>query len=75
MLKFPDYRAQIIEIDKWAYSELKMPFYPEMRSFKKLSVNFCNLGISEDKLVFVELFNVDSKPHFNKFTCNELKSW
>lgn len=67
--------GQIIEIDKWAFSELNTPFYPEMRSFKRLSVNFCNLGISEDKLVFLELFYVNRKAHYNKFTCKELKSW
>ena len=66
--------GQIIEVDKWAYSELNTPFYPEMKSFKKLSSTFCDLGIHEDKLVFLELFYVDRKPHFSKFTCNDLKN-
>jgi len=67
--------GQIIEIEKWAYSDLNVPFYPEMRTFKKLSAIFCELGIDEDKLVFLEVFYVNSKPHYNTFTCKEVKSW
>ncbi len=65
--------GQIIEIETWAYSELNVPFYPEMRAFKKLSVNFCDLNIDADKLVFLELFYIDRKRHFNSFTCSDLK--
>jgi hypothetical protein len=67
--------GQIIEINKWAFSELNVPFYPEMRSFKNLSVNFCDLGIDEDKLVFLEFSYLNGKPNYIKFTCKELKSW
>src|SRR5690606_38751203 len=28
--------GQIIDVDKWTYSELNVHFYPEMKSFKKL---------------------------------------
>lgn len=65
--------GQIIEVDKWAFSELNTPFYPETTSFKKLSATFCNLGIDEDKLVFLELFYENSKPHYINFTCKDLK--
>jgi hypothetical protein len=64
--------GQLIDVDKWAFSELNVPFYPEKRLFKKLSVNFCDLGIDEDKLVFLELFYTNSTLS-NKFTCKELQ--
>jgi hypothetical protein len=64
--------GQLIDVDKWAFSELNVPFYPEMRSFKKLSRKFCVLGIDEDKLVFLELFYTNGTLS-NKFTCKELQ--
>ncbi len=60
----------LIDTDKWAYAELNVPFYPETRVFKKLSRNFCALGIAEDKLIFLELSNATRKPHYKTFTCN-----
>lgn len=65
--------GQINEIDKWAYSELNVPFYPELRSFKKLSTPFCELGIDEDKVVFLALFHFNNQANFSKFTCSDLK--
>jgi hypothetical protein len=61
----------IIEIDKWAISELNVPFYPETRSFKKLSENFCGLGIDDDKLVFLELSYQNREPYYTRFTCKQ----
>lgn len=64
--------GQIIDIDKWAYSELNVPFYPEERLFKKLiSSKFCILNIQDDKLVFLELTSVNRKAHYRKFTCEQ----
>ena len=64
--------GQLIDVDKWAFSELNVPFYPEMSLFKKLSVKFCDVGIDEDKLVFLELFYTNSTLS-NRFTCSEVQ--
>ncbi|MBX2969761.1 MAG: hypothetical protein KF803_10360 [Cyclobacteriaceae bacterium] len=62
--------GQIIDVDKWAYSELNVPFYPEMRLFRKLSSNFCRLDIDDNKLLFLELVRSNNKSHYAKFNCH-----
>lgn len=64
--------GQLIAIDKWAFSELNVPFYPETRLFKKLSRKFCELGIPDDKLVFLELTYKKNAPQVKKFLCGDL---
>jgi hypothetical protein len=64
--------GQLIDVDKWAFSQLNVPFYPEMRLFKKLSTEFCDLGIDQDKLIFLELYHSNGTL-YNKFTCQELQ--
>ncbi len=63
--------GQIIDVNKWAYFELNVPFYPENRVLRKLSREFCELNIDEDRLVFLELFYLNRKPHYNTFTCKK----
>ena len=63
--------GKLIEVNKWSFSELNVPFYPERRVFIKLSADFCKLDIDDDKLIFLELTTVDRQPHYQKFTCNE----
>ncbi len=65
--------GQLIDVDKWAFSELNVPFYPEVRSFKRLSGNFCELGIDGDKLIFLELYHSNAKTEYKTFTCGQLK--
>jgi uncharacterized membrane protein YphA (DoxX/SURF4 family) len=65
--------GKLIEVNKWTFSELNVPFYPERRVFRKLSADFCKLDIDEDKLVFLELITVDRKPFYSKFTCEDSK--
>jgi hypothetical protein len=65
--------GQLIDINKWSYGELNVPFYPETKAFKKLSASFCKFGIAEDKLIFLELLRSKGKIHYNKFTCSELR--
>jgi hypothetical protein len=66
--------GEIIEINKWALSELNVPFYPEMNSFKRLGAVFCGFGIDEEKVVFLEAFRAEGKIRFNRFTCKDLKA-
>jgi len=63
--------GQIIDINKWAYFELNVPFYPENRVFKKLSKKFCELGIDEDKMIFLELYFHIREQLYNTFTCKK----
>jgi len=65
--------GQLIEIDKWALSELNVPFYPEVRLFRQLTRNFCELGIENDKIVFLELTYTNKEPHYDTFLCSDLK--
>jgi hypothetical protein len=66
--------GQLIDINKWSYAELNVPFYPETKAFKKVSASFCELGIADDKLIFLELLHSKGQIHYNKFTCSELRS-
>lgn len=66
--------GQLIDVHKWAFAELNVPFYPEERLFRKLSSQFCELGINDDKLIFLELYTANGKTDYRKFTCGELKS-
>ncbi len=47
--------GQIIDLNKWSMSELNVPFYPETRVFKKICNSFCELGIGDEKLIFLEV--------------------
>lgn len=66
--------GQLIDINKWSYAELNVPFYPETKAFKKVSASFCELGIADDKLIFLELLHSKGQIRYNKFTCSELRS-
>jgi hypothetical protein len=66
--------GQLIDINKWSYAELNVPFYPETKAFKKVSASFCELGIADDKLIFLELLHSKGQIRYNKFTCSELQS-
>jgi hypothetical protein len=63
--------GQVIEVNKWALSELNVPFYPETRCFKKLTTMFCALNIAQDKLVFLEVKYLSGKPNYKTFTCGD----
>jgi uncharacterized membrane protein YphA (DoxX/SURF4 family) len=64
--------GHLIDMDKWTFAYLNVPFYPESRLFKKISGEFCDLGIDHDKLVFLELFYSDGIL-YNKFTCEDMR--
>lgn len=66
--------GQIIDVDKWAFSELNVPFYPEVRCFKKLSMGFCEMGMNTDKVVFLELFKKGGQSGYNKFSCSDFEN-
>lgn len=43
-----------IYVNFWAFDELNVAFYPEMRTFKKLNKTFCEGDIPTEKLEFVK---------------------
>lgn len=65
--------GQIIQVNKWAMDEMNVPFYPETRVFKRVASSFCDLGIEEGKLFFLEFEKPLDKGKFNRFTCQDLE--
>lgn len=65
--------GKLISLNKWSMGELNVPFYPETRVFKQVAKSFCELGIEQDKLTFIEInrsLDNDSKVSFK---CGDLK--
>lgn len=65
--------GQLIDIDKWSHAELNVPFYPQLKSFKKLGLNFCHTGIAEGALLFLEVTDSGGVQKVKTFTCSELR--
>ncbi|MEJ1238909.1 MauE/DoxX family redox-associated membrane protein [Chryseolinea sp. T2] len=63
--------GKMIDIDLWAREELGVPFYPETRTFQKVSDFFCALGIEESGLVFLEIAKVGNEKKVTRFTCDK----
>jgi hypothetical protein len=60
-----------IYVNLWAYEELNVPFYPEMRTFKRLGKTFCNGDIPPEKLEFVKFQKDFSREGAVVFGCEE----
>ncbi|MFC5271120.1 hypothetical protein [Adhaeribacter terreus] len=65
--------GQIIDVNKWAYTEMNVPFYPETRVFRQICLPFCHLNIPEGELYFLELEKPAAKGKFYRFTCQDLR--
>lgn len=46
--------GEMIDINEWAMEELNVPFYPERSALRKLSKHLCQIGIPDEKLLFIE---------------------
>jgi uncharacterized membrane protein YphA (DoxX/SURF4 family) len=66
--------GKVIEMNHWALSELNVPFYPELRVFKKASQKFYDHYKGADSVLFLELSFVEGKPHFETYTYQQLQS-
>jgi hypothetical protein len=53
--------------------ELNAPFYSETRCFKQLATPFCDLGIQNDQLYFLEYELPFKEGKFKRFTCIDIK--
>lgn len=63
--------GRVIDVNTWAMRELNVPFYPERRVFKKLCKTFCQLGIEDDKIFFLE-FDKTMGSNVTRFTCKDI---
>lgn len=64
--------GQVISMEKWALGTLNVPFYPEQRLFKMVASGFCNLGIPDQQIIFLESYYIEGKQRFNSFTCKDI---
>jgi hypothetical protein len=64
--------GRLIDINKWTLNELNVPFYPERRVFKVVAKTFCDLGIEEGKIIFLELKRPFREGEYFNFTCKDL---
>lgn len=65
--------GKILDVDWWCRDELKVPFNPEPRVFRRLVPYFCKLEIPVEKLVFLQI----NKPgagtnRVESFNCEEV---
>jgi hypothetical protein len=61
----------VIDVNKWSLGELNVPFYPEKRTFKILARSFCNYGIDEESIYFLQLPPPFKKGTYIKYTCKD----
>ena len=65
--------GEVIDINKWSLDQLNVPFYPEKRLFEKMGESFCELGIPNDKMVFLVFERPIAKGSYESFSCQDLK--
>lgn len=62
--------GKILDIYWWSKDELNVPFYPESRIFRQLSSYFCDLGLPEGRVVFLEIRTTESaEKRVKSFDC------
>lgn len=62
-----------ILLNKWAFDELNVPFYPEIRTLKKVAKTFCDGEIPKEKLEFVKFQEDFSREREVVFDCEACK--
>jgi hypothetical protein len=65
--------GKILDINKWSLGELNVPFYPESRAFKIVAKSFCNYGIDEAKIYFLQLPPPFKHGAYISYTCKDFK--
>lgn len=63
-----------IYVNKWAFDELNVAFYSEMRVFKKVSKSFCDGDIPSEKLEFVKFNDGFSRKGAEVFHCEDCEA-
>jgi hypothetical protein len=64
--------GQVIDVNKWSMGALNVPFYPETRVFKVLARSFCDLGIDDQQVVFLEVVKPFNEQKLSTFRCSDL---
>jgi hypothetical protein len=65
--------GKILDINKWALAEMNVPFYPQNRVFKILGRSFCDDGIEEAKIFFLELPPPLKEHNYIQYSCDDFK--
>lgn len=60
-----------IYVNLWAFDELNISFYPEIRTFKQLGKTFCESGIPGEKLKFVKFQKGFGREGAEVFGCED----
>lgn len=63
-----------IYVNKWAFDELNVAFYSEMRVFKKVAKSFCDGEIPSEKLEFVKFNDGFSRKGAEIFHCEDCEA-
>lgn len=63
--------GEIIDIQRWSMEELNVPFTGQSRVFKNVCKHFCDLGIEENAMFFLEIKRNDRNA-IQSFTCKDL---
>jgi hypothetical protein len=62
----------LIDVNRWALNDLGVPVYPERRIFKKIAASFCDKGIGQGKIIFLELRHPLRSGVYKTFSCEDL---
>lgn len=65
--------GKVIDVSDWSFNELKVPVYPEKRIFRTIARHFCESGISEADLMFVEYQPPLTPGKYRTYTCDNLE--
>lgn len=65
--------GEIIDINKWSFNELNVPIPPEKRIFKRIANNFCDWGIPNEKIMFLEIEKSTQNGNIQSYSCEDLK--
>lgn len=63
--------GEIIDIQKWSMEELNVPFTGQRRVFKNVCKHFCNLGVDNNAMYFLEVRRKDQNA-IQSLTCRDL---
>ncbi len=47
--------GQLIDVNEWSIKELNVPMYPEHRVFRTIAQAFCNTGVGDNSVYFIEV--------------------
>jgi hypothetical protein len=64
--------SKIIDIYSWSVHELRVPLPPEKRLFKAIAEKFCQYGIPDEDLIYLELERPIHTGDYFSYTCSQI---